>query len=125
MLISLISSTEKVAERIALIRLIWKAGPLHHRLYAYREGIGAHECLRIVLCAINGRRSIVVFLNLEKAYELANVTTILYSLFRKRIKDNLLTWTRGYMQDRGARIVFQGRMPEYYSPENSTPQGAD
>ncbi|XP_064077704.1 uncharacterized protein LOC135195375 [Macrobrachium nipponense] len=98
---SLISCTQEVAERIVLNRLLWKVGPLYQRLYAYREVVGTHECLTDVLCAINGRKSIVVFLDLVKVYELANAATILSSLVRKRIKGNLLTWTKGYMQDRG------------------------
>ncbi|XP_064122433.1 LOW QUALITY PROTEIN: uncharacterized protein LOC135226650 [Macrobrachium nipponense] len=118
-LISLISSTEKVAERMVLNRLLWKAGPLHHRLYACREGVGTHECLTDVLSAINGKKSKVVFLDLEKAYELANAATILSSLVQKRIKGNLLTWTKGYMQDREARLVFQERKEELWQKHST------
>ncbi|XP_064083918.1 uncharacterized protein LOC135199693 [Macrobrachium nipponense] len=98
--ISLISCTEKTAERMVLNRLLWKTGPLHHRLYAYKEGICTQECLADVMSTINERKAIVVFLDLEKAYELASAAAILEALADKAVKGNLLAWAKGYMQNR-------------------------
>ncbi|XP_066982167.1 uncharacterized protein [Macrobrachium rosenbergii] len=41
----------------------------------------------------------------------------------KRIKGNLLAWIKDHIQDREARVVFQGRTSEYYLLENGTTQG--
>ncbi|XP_068238287.1 uncharacterized protein [Palaemon carinicauda] len=70
--IALISCTEKVAERMVLNRLKWKVGKLHPRLYGFTEGIGSHECIVDALAAVNNGRALINFIDLEKAYELAN-----------------------------------------------------
>ncbi|XP_064116561.1 uncharacterized protein LOC135222403 [Macrobrachium nipponense] len=116
--ISLISCTEKTAERMVLNRLLWKTGPLHHRLYAYEEGIGTQECLADVMATINNKKAIVVFLDLEKGYELASAAAILAALADKAVKGNLLAWAKGYMQDRQARVTFQGATSEFLNLEN-------
>ncbi|XP_064111579.1 uncharacterized protein LOC135219079 [Macrobrachium nipponense] len=104
-------------------RLLWKTGPLHHRLYAYKEGIGTQECLADVMSTINERRAIVVFLDLEKAYELASAAAILEALADKAVKGNLLAWAKGYTQNRQAIVTFQGASSDFLSLENGTPQG--
>ena len=90
-----------------LNRLLWKVGPLHPRLYAYREGIGTQECIADVMTTIGNKRAVVVFLDLEKAYELASAAAILMSLVEKNVRGHLLAWTRGYTQNREARVTFQ------------------
>ncbi|XP_064077585.1 uncharacterized protein LOC135195253 [Macrobrachium nipponense] len=113
----------RTAERMVLNRLLWKTGPLHHRLYAYKEGIGTQECLADVMSTINERKAIVVFLDLEKAYELASAAAILEALADKAVKGNLLAWAKGYTQNRQARVTFQGASSDFLSLENGTPQG--
>ncbi|XP_064089185.1 uncharacterized protein LOC135203381 [Macrobrachium nipponense] len=109
--------------RMVLNRLLLKTGPLHHRLYAYKEGIGTQECLADVMSTINERKAIVVFLDLEKAYELASAAAILEALADKAVKGNLLAWAKGCTQNRQARVTFQGASSDFLSLENGTPQG--
>ncbi|XP_068235588.1 uncharacterized protein [Palaemon carinicauda] len=104
--IALISCTEKVADRMVLDRLQWKIGQLHHRLYAYRSSIGTQECNKDVLTTINDKKAFVIFLNLEKAFELAISPAILFKLVEKRVKGHLLAWTRNYTLNREARVTF-------------------
>ncbi|XP_068203623.1 uncharacterized protein [Palaemon carinicauda] len=66
--IALISCTQKVAEGMVLNKLQWKIGQLHHRLYAYRHGIGTQECITDVLTTVNDKKVFVIFLDLEKAF---------------------------------------------------------
>ncbi|XP_068205410.1 uncharacterized protein [Palaemon carinicauda] len=70
--IALISCTAKVAERMVLNRPKWKVGNLHQRLYAFREGVGTHECITDLMATINEEQALVIFLDLEKAFELAS-----------------------------------------------------
>ncbi|XP_068229389.1 uncharacterized protein [Palaemon carinicauda] len=84
--IALISYTKKVVERMVLCTLQWKIGPLHPRLYAYRQGLGTHECISDILITINNKRAFVIFLDLEKAFELASSLAILSMLVKKSSK---------------------------------------
>ena len=78
--ISLMSCLLKTAERMVLKRLQWKTGPLHPRQFAFTEGVGTTECIIDVLTYINNGASIAVFLDLEKAFELANAEAIIIIL---------------------------------------------
>ncbi|XP_068237080.1 uncharacterized protein [Palaemon carinicauda] len=106
--IALLSCTGKVAEQMVHRWLQWVVGPLHDRLYAYTRGIGTQECLADVMATVNGKSVLVVFLDLEKAYELASSDAILTSLVIKGVRGHLLAWTQKYTQNREARVTFQG-----------------
>ena len=121
--ISLLSCLEKTAEKMVLARLQHKIGPLHPNLYAFREGTGTTECITDVLSCINNQPALVVFLDLEKAFELASSAAILYSLVQKGVKGHLLAWLKNYTQDRQSRVRFQGHVSTYKTHENGTPQG--
>ncbi|XP_068250342.1 uncharacterized protein [Palaemon carinicauda] len=108
---------------MVLRRLQWVVGPLHDRLYAYTRGIGKQKCLADVMATVNGKSALVVFLDLEKAYELASSDAILTSLVIKGVRGHLLAWTQKYTQTREARVTFQGATSPYIPLENGTPQG--
>ena len=121
--ISLLSCLEKVGEKMVLKRLQHKIGPLHPHLYAYRNNVGTTECITDVLSCINNKAAIAVFLDLEKAFELASPAAILHSLTLKGVKGHLLAWTKNYTINRQARVKFQGEISSYKVLENGTPQG--
>ena len=121
--ISLLSCLEKTAEKMVLKRLQFKIGPLHPSLYAYRDGVGTTECLMDVFSCINSKAAVVVFLDLEKAFELASPAAILHSLVQKGVKGDLLAWAKNYSLNRQARVKFQGEISTYKTLENGTPQG--
>ncbi|XP_068238521.1 uncharacterized protein [Palaemon carinicauda] len=64
-----------------------------------------------------------LFLDLEKAFELASSAAILFSLVRKRVRGHLLSWVQEYTQGREARVTFQGATSPFLPLENGTPQG--
>ena len=121
--ISLLSCVEKTAEKMVLNRLKHQLGPLHARLYAFQEKVGTTECIADFLSCINGKPAVVVFIDLEKAFELANPAAILASLAAKGIKGCLLNWVKNYCTNRSARVRFQGEVSSYKDLENGTPQG--
>ena len=121
--IALVSCLEKTAEKMVLNRLKYKVGPLHKHLYAYQEGIGTTECITDVLSFINGKEATVVFIDYEKAFELASPTAILQSLKKKGVQGHLLAWNKNYVLGRQARVKFQGIISSYHDPNNGTPQG--
>ncbi|XP_068236906.1 uncharacterized protein [Palaemon carinicauda] len=58
------------------------------------------------MATFNGKSALVVFLDLEKAYELASSDAILTSLVIKGIRGHLLAWTQKYTQNREATVTF-------------------
>ena len=121
--IALVSCIEKTAEKMALKRLQYKTGPLHQHLYAYQEGVSTTECISDVLSYIDGKKAAVAFIDFEKAFELASPIVMLFSLARKGIQGHLLAWARKYLNNRKARVKFQGHLSSYKELENGTPQG--
>ena len=65
----------------------------------------------------------VVFLDLEKAFELASPLAIQETLIRKGVKGRLLAWIADYFSDRSANVRFQGHFSQHMPLENGTPQG--
>ena len=121
--IALLSCLEKTAEKMVLNRLKWKTGPLHPNLYAYTDKVGTTECITDVLSFINSSGAIAVFIDLEKAFELASPAAILHSLTLKGTKGHILAWVKNYTLNREARVRFQGEHSTFHTFENGTPQG--
>ncbi|XP_076059544.1 uncharacterized protein LOC143036181 [Oratosquilla oratoria] len=106
--ISLLSCTAKTAERMVLARLQWRVEPLHPHIFGYTRGRSTADSILTLLNQVNHRPAIVVFLDLEKAFELASPHAILAALVRKGVMGRMLAWLRNYLQHRRARVKFQG-----------------
>lgn len=122
--ISLLSCVAKTMERIILKRLQWVTGPLHPAIFAYRQGSGTPQCLATLLATISSARTIAVFVDLEKAFELADPHIIADLLVKKGVKGQLLKWVFDFLQNRQGRVLFQGRSSPFHSHERGTPQGS-
>ncbi|XP_069167114.1 uncharacterized protein [Procambarus clarkii] len=94
-LISLTSCLVKTAERMALKRIKWKANPLHQNMFACKNGVGTTECLTSLLDQINDKPGILIFLDLEKAFELANAPATLCCLGDREIDGHALAFANG------------------------------
>ena len=81
--ISLLSCLKKTAEKMVLKLLKWNIGPLNLHLYAYTEGMGTTECITNILSTVNSKPAIIVFLDMEKAFEQANPAAIITSLVKR------------------------------------------
>ena len=121
--ISLLSCISKTAEKMVLNRLKWKVGPLNTNLFAYTEGVGTTENIVSILSTINNKPALVIFIDLEKAFELANPQAILSCLVEKSVQGRLLAWTKNSLTNRQARVKFQGHISEFKDLQNGTPQG--
>lgn len=67
------------------------------------------------------RSTLVVFLDLEKAFEQASPDSILIALVE--VQGCLLAWLRDYLHHPQARARFQGYKSSFTELENGTPQG--
>ena len=121
--ISLLSCTAKTAERMVLNRLKWKVGEPHHNIYGFTNGRSTADSIASLLASINDRPAIVIFLDLEKAFELASPTAIAHALASKGVSGRLLQWTHDYLCDRSAKVRYQGHTSMSHVFENGTPQG--
>ena len=121
--ISLTSCTAKTAERMVLSRLQWRLGRLHPHVFGFTRGVGTADSVMALLSLVDNRPAVVVFLDLEKAFELASAHAILVALVQKGIRGRLLAWIEDYLLHRRARVRFQGRLSSYREMENGTPQG--
>jgi len=122
--ISLLSCLGKVMERMIQSRLTWKVGRLHPSLFAYQPDTGTTDCLVTLLGTLRQGRGLVVFLDLEKAFELANPAVILATLADKGVAGHLLQWVRSFLTGRGARVRFQGHLSSRHAHVHGTPQGS-
>ena len=122
--ISLLSCPSKILERIGLNRLKWQTGDLHPSLFAYQQQRSTSTCLMSLLGLLHSRSGLVVFLDLEKAFELASPPAILEALINKVIRGHILQWVSNFLTDRSARVRFQGHLPPPHSHTLGTLQGS-
>ncbi|XP_063590245.1 uncharacterized protein LOC134767129 [Penaeus indicus] len=110
-------------ERAVLNRLQHLITVFPPTIFAYQKGAGTGDNIVTLLSLLDGKDSIVVFLDLEKAFELANKEAILSSLAEKGLRGRLLEWIQDYLTGRKAKVRFQGELSNFYDFENGTPQG--
>lgn len=67
---------------------------LHHNLFSFRKNTGTADNIATLV------------LDLEKAFELADPTTITSIIVEKGVKGKLLAWTADYLTDRQATVKF-------------------
>ena len=72
---------------------------------------------------MNNKKATVLFLDLEKAFELANPAAILETLVKKGAKGKLLHWIKNNVLRTRGRVEFQGLVSDYKQLHNGTPQG--
>ena len=108
-------------ERILLARLQYKIGKFSTGVNGYIRHRSTANCLANYVA--NSSAKTAVFVDIEKAFDRAQPLVILEELSKLGIKGRLLGWIQCYLIDRRARVMFQGRVSQYYTLENGTPQG--
>ena len=125
--ISLISCLSKLAERMVLNRLRWKVGPFNPAIFGFNPGTSTAHALTTFLhlaTHLPASPAFAAFIDLEKAFELANAEVIGAILARKKVKGLLLKWTLHFLSDRNIRVRYQGAFSSYGHLDNGTPQGS-
>ena len=125
--ISLLPVLGKVMEKIILQRIRWSAEPPNARATGFKPGSGTRDAVSILLHDISSfqtrrRRGAVVYLDLQKAFELVNKDVILAELATAGLHGRLLAWTSDFLTDRRAKVRFQNCTSNAQSFENGTPQ---
>ena len=136
--IALLSCLAKVMERMILARLKFLIGPLHPNLMGCTQGRGTQDAIATlgsIASDAKHRRSgpstntlkscFAIFIDFEKAFELANITTILDILCTdKGIKGHTLGWIQDYLMDRKGYTTVQGIKSDVLPLYQGTPQGS-
>ena len=121
--ISLTSCVCKVLERILLSRLMFRLqDKLSPKLYGFLPQRGTHHCLMELYTRLSPA-SIVAFIDLKSAFDIANRDIILDQLVDFGVKGNILKWIRGYLRNRTSRVLFKGALSTTKDFELGTPQG--
>ena len=125
-------------EKMILNRLTYIVGPLHHNLMGSTQGRGTTDAIgtlgKIASDAKFNRSgpktkalkmAFAIFIDFEKAFELANSTVILHTLAHdKGVKGNLLGWLKDFLTERKGYCTVLGQKSETLPLHNGTPQGA-
>ena len=121
--ISLTSCFSKVLERIFLARLMHRLqDKLCPSLYGFLPHRSTHHCLAELYTRLSPT-SVVAFLDLKSAFDIANREIILDQLVDFGVQGSLLKWIRGYLCSRTSRVFFKGACSSYERFELGTPQG--
>lgn len=122
--ISLLSCMSKTMERMVLARLQWQVGPFHPQLFTFQGQRSTTTCLITLLGCLRSRKGLVVFLDLEKVFELASPLAILYALTRKGVDGLILRLVRDFLSYRSARVQFQECFSRLHTHLLGTPHGS-
>ena len=126
--ISLLSVIDKLMESMLLPRLQWRTGALDDKVRGFTQGRSTQDCISTLLSIMTDqnseRKPVIIFLDLEKAFELASKLAICEMLVHKGVKGKLLSWISDYLTDRTAQVRFQSKYSDKKVFENGTPQGS-
>ncbi|KAK8401048.1 hypothetical protein O3P69_002672 [Scylla paramamosain] len=86
-------------------------GEFHPSLFTFQSRRSTTNCLLTLLGALCSRFGLVVFIELEKACELANPLAIFEVLARKGVWGRLFRWLSGFLTNHRALVSFQGHVP--------------
>ena len=121
--LTLLKCPGKTAEAMVLPRLQWQIGPLHPYVFGFVRGSSTADCIMTFLALVDNSQSIAVFLDLEKAFELACPAAILDALVKKGVRGRMLSWIGDYLHSRQSRVRYQGTTSTYREYHNGAPQG--
>lgn len=85
-------SLGKTAQKMVLNLLQWKLGSPREHLHGFTRGMSTAYSIATLLSTISTVPCVVVFLDLEKAFEPASPPAIQETQIQKGIRGNLLTW---------------------------------
>ena len=136
--IALLSCLAKVMERMILSRLRFLIGPLHPNLLGSTKGKGTTDAIATLTKMASDAKynrsgpktnalkiCLAIFIDFEKAFELANITSLLSILCNdKGIKGNILGWIQEYLLNRKGYTCVQGIKSETMPLYQGTPQGS-
>jgi len=124
--ISLLSVPSKTMERVILPRWNYVLGRPPPSVFGYNPEVGTREALCALMSqldAIEPGPKLVIFLDLNKAFEYIDRLSTLDILIDRGMKGRLLAWVGDYLYQRRAHVRFQGCKSKTRYFRRGTPQG--
>ena len=132
--ISLTSCVVKLLERMIAERLYHFAetqNKFNHQQAGFRKGRGCEDQIARVVQAIQDgfhhkpmKRSVIALLDFSKAYDMVWRERLLTSMLEQGVPFNLLKWIRSFLQNRTAKVKFNGTLSNGKQMKQGLPQGA-
>lgn len=82
---------------MVLPRLQWHVLPSHPHVVGYIRGVSRADSILILLTQIEHRRTLILFIDLEKTFDLASSYATLNAIERKGVRGRMLVWLRGFL----------------------------
>ena len=130
--ITLLQTASKLMERVVRDRMIYSMHLSRHirpsEQFGFRSFRSAQHCYSSMLDSLYLAQqikadSIVIYLDLEKAFELIDHTVLVSALALRGVQGKILKYIKNYLENRSARVRFQGQYSEYHDLGNGVPQG--
>ena len=114
-----------------LRRINSTARPFFPNLLGFRKGVGTEDAIASLINKISSaknsksrRKVTAVFIDLEKAFKLANKDSIIQAMIKAGLGGKLIGWCRDFLTNRQARVQFQGVHSNFHTFHNGTPRGS-
>ena len=130
--ISLLSCVSKTMESMVLNRALTIARPQFSKhLYGFLPQRGTTDGLVTLATAVNehvgvgklnNKECIAVYIDLEKAFELAHPLVVAHEASKLGIKGNMLAYIVDYLSDRKGTVKFQGSKSQVKDFDLGTPR---
>lgn len=130
--ISLTSCLCKLLEKMVNARLMWYLESnecLNNTQSGFRKGRSTTDCIvqltnDMQRAIINKKHTIVVFFDLQKAYDTSWKRGILNSLFNYGLRGSLPTFIQNFLSDRCVKVKIGSALSEAKNIEQGVPQGS-
>ena len=130
--ITFLSCLGKLLEKIINDRINWrieKNKVLHSSQCGFRKNMGTMDVIVRVNEAIRQafaqrQYCIVVYLDLQSAFDRISHTAILYKMVQCGFKGKILRWIKEYLSERKSRVKIFGEQSDIYDNISGVPQGA-
>ena len=125
--ISLLPCISKIMEVLVLNRLRHIARPLHSHTFGFKKKSGTIDSAATLIQDLTRHKRsgvLAVFLDIEKAFDMANPTAILTGLVKAGVRGRTLNWVKDFLTNRRAFLRYQGGLSHTADFHNGTPQGS-
>jgi ribonuclease HI len=130
--ISLTSNIGKIMEKLVTVRLNWymEKNELFNKYQSgFRNNRNTYEHLfrlqNDILNSINNKsKTIAVFLDINKAYDMLWREGLLYKLQQLHINGKMYNWIRNFLNNRKFQVKINSKFSKLYDLQNGTPQGS-
>ncbi len=130
--VALTSCVCKIMERMINLRLTWvleSRNLLSPLQSGFRKKRGTIDNIARLENSIqkslnNGKFTIAVMLDLEKAYDLIWRKGLIYKMRKMGIHGRMIGWARAFLSERTFQVRIQSKLSQIFVLENGTPQGS-